>query len=164
MQSNWEKSVEFVIEQEGEYTNDSNDPGGETKWGISKKSYPTLDIKNLTQDQAKAIYESDYWNLVNGDELPNGLDLAVFDMAVNQGVGTAIKLLQKHLGTKEDGVFGPITLAKAKAITQRQILVFLARRLEAYMTLMTKNTKLLSYAINWFYRVVALANKIQLEF
>ena len=160
MQSNWEKSLDFILEQEGEYTNDPRDPGGETKWGICKKSYPNLDIKNLTKDQAKEIYKKNYWDAVKGDELPDGLDLAMVDMAVNQGVTTAIKLLQKHVGTTEDGILGPMTLAKAKALTPRQILVFLARRIEAYMNLMNKNTKLMCYAINWFFRVVALARRI----
>lgn len=62
MSENFEKAVAFVLRHEGGYTNDNRDPGGETKFGISKRAYPSLDIKNLTEEQAKVIYRRDYWD------------------------------------------------------------------------------------------------------
>lgn len=73
--------------------NDPEDPGGETKYGISKRAYPRLDIKNLTLEDASAIYKRDYWNAAGCDDLDDSLALVVFDTAVNCGVGRAKKWL-----------------------------------------------------------------------
>ena len=108
---------------EGNYSTDRSDPGnwtkgqvGEgifkgTKYGISAKSYPDLDIINLTLDDAKVIAKRDYWDACHGDYLPPEFADALFDMAFNQGVVTAVKLFQKALGVTSDGVMGPVTLA-----------------------------------------------------
>jgi len=87
--TDFDQAVEFTLRWEGGYENDPDDPGGETNWGISKRAYPNLDIKNLTKEQAIVIYESDYW-------IPSGcslwewpLNLIVFDTAVNCGVHRA---------------------------------------------------------------------------
>jgi lysozyme family protein len=88
----FDQAFNVVVGIEAGYVNDPNDPGGETKFGISKRAYPQLDIPNLTLDQAKAIYLRDYWHLCKCDELPMDLALAVFDCAVNQGVSTALKV------------------------------------------------------------------------
>lgn len=91
---NFEEAVSFVLKWEGGYTNDPNDPGGETKYGICKRSYPTLDIKNLTLDKAKEIYYQNYWLKAGCDELSPPLDIIVFDTAVNCGVGRAKEFLE----------------------------------------------------------------------
>jgi lysozyme family protein len=95
MENNFEKAFQFTIGAEGNYSNDPQDPGGETKFGISKRSYPSLDIKNLTLDQAKQIYLVDYWGKMGCDDLPFLLDIFAFDASVNQGVGAAKKLIEK---------------------------------------------------------------------
>jgi lysozyme family protein len=87
-----------VIGVEGVYSNDPNDPGGETKYGISKRAYPNTDIKNLTLDQAKAIYRSDYWNPLQLDAKPWPTALLLFDCAVNQGRTFAATLPADPLG------------------------------------------------------------------
>lgn len=89
MDANFERAFKLVIGFEGHYTNDPNDPGGETKFGISKKAFPELDIKNLTLDQAKSIYYDHYWKKVGCDVLPFPLDIIVFDTAVNIGTSAA---------------------------------------------------------------------------
>lgn len=81
-----------VVGIEAGYVNDPDDPGGETQFGISKRAYPHVDIKNLTLEQAKQLYRDDYWHLCNCDALPADMALAVFDCAVNQGVSTALHL------------------------------------------------------------------------
>ena len=112
-----ERCLDAVLADEGGLANHRQDPGGLTKYGISQRAYPTLNIAALTVEQAKSIYQRDYWNPINGDNLPTGLDLILFDCAVNQGVSTAIQLLQQVLGLKTDGHIGPITLAaSAKAM------------------------------------------------
>lgn len=89
------------------------DPGGETKYGISKRAYPNVDIKALTQDEAAQIYSRDYWEPLHGDSLPDAVSFAMFDFAVNSGVGEAIRALQRALGLTVDGVLGPQTIAAA---------------------------------------------------
>lgn len=112
---NFDKAFEIIIGHEGGYVNDHRDPGGETKYGISKRAYPAVDIYNLTLDQAKLIYKRDYWDAVDAESIPGVARLMVFDCAVNCGVTTARKLLQRAVGTKDDGVIGPKTRAAISA-------------------------------------------------
>lgn len=85
----FDAAFSIVIGEEGGYVNDPHDPGGETKFGISKRAYPNLDIKNLTLEDAKAIYKRDYWDVMGCDALSWEMALIAFDAAVNQGVGAA---------------------------------------------------------------------------
>jgi len=112
---NLDAALEIIFRHEGGYVWNPHDPGGETNMGISKRAYPRLDIKNLTKDQAATIYRNDYWNKVRGDDLPPGVDLSVFDMAVNAGPSRSAKILQKVIGTTKDGVIRVITL---KTVTE----------------------------------------------
>lgn len=91
--TNFERAFAFIIGEEGGYVNDPHDPGGETKFGISKRAYPGVDIKALTLDGAKAIYREDYWNALRLDERKYGPALVLFDCAVNQGVVRAKSIL-----------------------------------------------------------------------
>jgi len=88
------RAFEFIKKWEGGYSDDPNDPGGETKFGISKRSYPSLDIKNLTIDQARSIYYRDYWQASGAGNLGWPLSLVVFDSAVQHGVAWVFKMLQ----------------------------------------------------------------------
>ena len=89
----FESVIDGLIRREGGYVNSKNDPGGETRWGISKRYYPHLDIKNLTVEQAKAIYRKDYWGKLGADKLPAHMREIAFDAAVNQGVGATKNML-----------------------------------------------------------------------
>jgi len=102
-------AVKRVIKSEGGYVNDPKDPGGETKYGISKRAYPDVDIAAMSLEYAERLYRRDYW--VKLPTLPEPLDYLVFDFAVNAGVGRAIKVLQITLKVTPDGHFG----AKSKA-------------------------------------------------
>ena len=114
MKNNFHNCILPLLQHEGGYVNDPHDPGGETNMGISKRSYPSVDIKNLTKEQACKIYQADYWNKISGDLLPSGLDMVVFDSAVNSGVRKATMWLQEVLGVTVDGVLGPKTLMALK--------------------------------------------------
>lgn len=93
-------AVELVLKNEGLYVNDVDDKGGETKFGISKRSYPNVDIKNLSVEKAKAIYKKDFWENQNYKNIKNpDLAIKVFDLAVNVGTSRANKLLQRSLRT-----------------------------------------------------------------
>ena len=95
----WTKAIGFVLHWEAGYVNDPNDPGGETNFGISKASYPNVDIKALTQQQAEDIYFRDYWKASGADTLIEGLDLLVLDTAVLCGVGAAKAMLANARGS-----------------------------------------------------------------
>lgn len=83
----------FVFKWEGGYVNDPNDPGGETNYGISKRAYPNVDIKNLTRQSAQDLYQRDYWDAINGSSLDPALAAVALDTAINMGVGRAKQYL-----------------------------------------------------------------------
>ena len=109
--SAFDNCFEIVVGHEGGYVNDPKDPGGETKYGISKRSYPRVNIAALTLDGAKQIYRADYWDKVRGDELDPGLALITFDAAVNNGASQAVRWLQGALN--RDPRYGPAHAALA---------------------------------------------------
>ena len=96
MKKDFETALKFVLKWEGGYSNDPNDPGGETKYGISKRSYPELDISKLTLKQAKEIYYQNYWLKIGCDELPYPFNIVVFDTAVNMGRRRAMEFLNAY--------------------------------------------------------------------
>lgn len=91
----FDECVEIILKHEGGYVNSLKDPGGETNFGISKRAYPKMDIKNLTRQQATAIYKQDYWDRLNVDKLDPWLQLSYFDCAINQGPKRASHLLEQ---------------------------------------------------------------------
>lgn len=107
----FDDAFETLIGHEGGYVWHKEDPGGETKFGITKRTYPHLNIHALTLEQAKAIYRRDFWLKAGCDKLPDGVDFDVFDLAVNSGIGRAAQLLQMALGVTPDGSIGTKTLA-----------------------------------------------------
>jgi lysozyme family protein len=116
-------------------TNDPLDPGGLTKYGVSQKSFPSVDIANLTEDSALTIYDAHYWRRARCDELPPALALCMFDCAVNQGSVTAVKILQRALNVQPDGVFGPTTLnAVATRPLRRLVTDFIILRSNRYLS------------------------------
>lgn len=126
----------LILINEGGYVNDPHDKGGETKYGISKTAYPNIDIKNLTLEQARAIYHRDYWLRCKCEFLPDALSVAVFDYAVNSGCRRAIKDLQAVLGVAVDGIIGNQTIGAANRIPQRKVLSeYLDKRLNYLMSL-----------------------------
>lgn len=122
----FEDAVSIILDIEKGYVNNPNDPGGETNFGISKRQYPGYNIKTLTRPEAIAIYHEDYWQPLKPLLLPERIRLCMFDCAVNQGVPTAIKILQAAVGAKPDGVLGPFTLSLIQKKTPFEVLDALA--------------------------------------
>lgn len=119
---------------EGGYVNHPKDPGGETKWGISKRAYPHVDIKNLTEAQAAELYREDYWKPLNCEKLPPYLRLMVFDAGINQGVSAAGAMLQAALGLPIDGIIGPKTIERVHTVDKLKMLeVYKTHRVNRYM-------------------------------
>ena len=130
--------IERVLTHEGGYVNDPRDPGQETRWGISKRSYPAVDIRNLTRAQAVDIYRRDFWQRVRGDELPREFAFQALDAAVNHGIGNAVRWMQRAACVADDGVIGPVTLAAVqRAQAADLVLRFNAERLRFYAKLTT---------------------------
>lgn len=129
---NFDRAFAIVVGCEGGYINDPDDAGGETKFGITKRSYPGLNIKSLTVDQAKNLYLRDYWTPIHGDKMPWPLCCYAFDSAVNQGVSASIHMTQQAVGAKADGAIGPKTLAAYAASTAAHAASLMALREARY--------------------------------
>lgn len=120
MKESYNLALKAVLEFEGGYVNHPKDPGGKTYKGVTQRTYDsfrkgrTQDVRKMSEDELKAIYRNLYWNKVQGDLLPVGVDLAVFDFAVNSGVSRAAKVLQGLVGVPMDGVIGPQTIKAAQ--------------------------------------------------
>lgn len=102
----FEPAIEITLINEGGLVDNPNDPGGVTKYGLSQRTYPSLDIRNLTVDQAKAIYLRDFWKF--GGIISQAVANKIFDMYVNEE-HEAIKIAQGILGLTQDGMYGPQT-------------------------------------------------------
>lgn len=114
MQTNYKHALEVILHHEGGYVNHPKDPGGETNLGVTKRVYEEWggekDMVDLLVEDVAPIYQKNYWDRCKCDDLPSGLDLCVFDFAVNAGPSRSAKFLQRLIGTTVDGGIGPNTL------------------------------------------------------
>lgn len=164
----FDKSFDRTIGHEGGFQADPKDRGnwttgvigkGElkgTKFGISAMTYPKLDIKNLTVEQAKAIYKKDFWDALGMDRFPTALQFQLFDAAINHSWRRTVQILQRAVGVTDDGVIGPKTIAAVNAEELNDLLMnFLAERIEYF----TKLSTFATYAKGW---MVRCANNLRL--
>ena len=156
--SKFDEIIEVVLEHEGGYVNDPEDPGGETNFGIAKRSHPDVDIKNLTREGAKEIYKEVYWDKNKVESLPEELWHIYFDMCVNQGKSRAVKIIQRAVNGKGgsldvDGGMGPMTIA---AIGKSRVELDRVRayRVKYYSDLVTKKPDLERFYFGWFKRAL----------
>ena len=154
MKTTFEEIIEQVLEHEGGYVNDPTDLGGETKYGITKRFYPDVDIKNLTEEQAKEIYKRDYWDKNRVESLPENLWHIYFDMCVNMGKRTAVKVLQRAANNKGrdidvDGGLGPATIGALKGVELDRVRAF---RVKYYVDLITAKPEQEKFYLGWFRR------------
>jgi len=145
MRHNLERSIEEVLRHEGGWSDHPADPGGATNMGVTLRTYrkykrnPHLtpeDLKNLTLEEVHDIYKIGYWDPIKADELPSGVDFVVFDMAINAGPGRAVKLLQEVVGTRADGVVGPITLRAVDEYSPERVVTDYTNAREDYYRLL----------------------------
>lgn len=123
MKSNFEVCLKHVLSHEGGFVNHPQDPGGMTNLGVTKRVWEEWvghevdekTMRNLTPEIVAPMYKRKYWDKIQGDELPDGIDYVVLDAAVNSGPGRAIKWLQGCVGVDMDGALGPKTLGAVKA-------------------------------------------------
>ncbi len=119
----WTEAIGRCLSHEGGYVNNPADPGGETKFGISKRSYPHLNIAELTRYDAINIYKRDFWDAINADRLPSSVMYQLFDFAINSGTSTAIRYLQRAIGVADDGIWGPHSQAVADSTSEADMLL-----------------------------------------
>ena len=147
-----------VLNHEGGYVNDPQDPGGETKFGISKRAYPNVDIKNLSRKQAIKIYYDDYWIKTGVVFLPKKLRQIYFDMTVNMGRSRATKILQETCNNKNkqqiavDGKLGKMTAKASEFVEPERLKSF---RVKYYADLVNRKPTLKKYWFGWYRRAVS---------
>ncbi|MFZ6726149.1 glycoside hydrolase family 108 protein [Undibacterium sp. MH2W] len=147
---NFDICINRLLGNEGSYVNDPSDPGGETNWGISRRSYPMVDIKNLTKAQASMIYKRDFWDVVQLDDAPLGIANQLLDFAVNSGLQTAIRALQRAVGVADDGVLGAFS---KQAIAKMQSHDIVMRLLAERIIFMTNCKNFDSDGKGWMRRI-----------
>jgi lysozyme family protein len=149
MIQNFDKSLAAVLVHEGGFVNNPKDPGGMTNLGCTKAvweehcGHPVDEktMRALTPNDVGPLYRRKYWNKVNGDDLPSGVDYVVFDAAINSGPGRAVKWLQACVGVEPDGGIGPKTLAAVQTFDAKQLVKdYTKRRLSFLMDLPTWDT------------------------
>ena len=141
MEANFFFSLEMVLKHEGGFVDHPEDPGGATNKGITHKTYAEFlgrpledvdELKNIPDEHVQLIYKNGYWDRIMADQMPDGLDFATFDWAVNSGPGRAAKNLQSLVGATEDGAIGPRTMARINSTDPVALIQALAKRREEY--------------------------------
>lgn len=148
----FDEAFKLLLAHEGGYINHRADPGGETKLGISKRSYPHLDIAALTLADARDIYRRDFWGPAGCDAVPDALKFDLFDCAVNSGVGAAVRMLQRVVCEKADGILGPRTLQAVQSMAPTRLV---ARFAGARLALMADLPTWPSFGRGWARRIAA---------
>ena len=136
------------------------DAGGLTKFGIDQASHPHIDIKALDYSQASQIYHDDEWTRCRCDDLPDGYDIAVFDIAVNNGAGAAAVLLQRAVAVTIDGFIGPKTIAAANNAGASGLATLLSLRRDRYEAIVARNPGQSKFLKGWLDRNSDLAQLV----
>lgn len=163
----FDQALAFVLAREGGFVDDPRDPGGRTNFGITQATYNRwrsvngynpADVADIKQAEVQTIYRLNYWNASKAYLLPMPLALVHFDAAVNQGVGQAVKFLQRVVEVKDDGQFGPVTEGAVKTAVDagrvRELAhQYLWQRLAHYRIISQRNTVLLAFLPGWIRRL-----------
>ena len=157
-------AIHRILEHEGGYTDNPNDAGNwtggvvgkgqlkGTRYGISAGSYPDLDIKHLTLDEASKIYYRDYWQKNKLNELDHALAFQVFDAAIQHGSKNAVKFLQKIVGATADGIIGNQTLSRVHDYDQDKLaILYVKERMNFYTSLSKSNWT--NFGLGWMRRM-----------
>jgi lysozyme family protein len=155
----FERLVGMILNHEGGYVNDPVDPGGETKYGISKRTYPYVDIKNLTVDQAKDIYYRDWWKPLRCPEIKHDrIAQKHLDTSINVGPRNGVRILQRALcdvgeAVVVDGIIGPKTLAATNRTDPDKLLATMRyQQAQFYKRIINRNPELARFERGWMNR------------
>ncbi len=165
---NWPNILKWCLVHEGGYVNHPRDPGGATNRGITQRVYNAWrtrngvqpqSVRHITDEEVNQIYRRQYWDRVQGDELPSGLDYAVYDFAVNSGVYRAATYLQNLVGVTPDGVIGEITLA---AIAEKDVEKLIIALCDKRMGFLRRLQHWPTFKTGWTRRVMGKIAGIQI--
>lgn len=170
MRENFDSAFGHVMRSEGGYVNDTKDPGGETNLGVTKAAWgaylgrPIADgeMKLLTKEIVKPFYKKMYWDKVQGDALPKGIDYLAFDFAVNAGTGQSAKFIQRAVGAKDDGSIGPATMALVAKTDPHELIAGFSQQKEAfYKDLAARKPDLSKFLNGWLIRTSTVSTVAQ---
>lgn len=156
---NYAAALKLVLKSEGGWSDDNRDPGGATMQGVTQKTYDVWrrshglklqSVRHISQAELAQLYAATFWNVIQGDQLPAGLDYAVFDAAVNSGTGRAPKWLQQIVGVDADGYIGPRTIA---AVMQHDIRDLIERYCDARLAYLQHLPTWPTFGRGWSRRV-----------
>jgi lysozyme family protein len=169
--SRFDISLERILKHEGGFVNDPLDSGGITNLGVTKRVWEEFvghpvseaDMRNLTVEKVSRLYKQRYWDRVQADKLPKGVDYVVFDFAINAGVGRAVKTLQSTVGSNPDGIIGNQTLARVNAIDAKELVnKYSDARTDFYQGIVARKPDQTRFIRGWLNRVED-ARKLGLE-
>ena len=162
MTEEFNKCIEIVLKFEGGLSDHVEDRGGLTKYGISQKAYPEIDIKNLTLEKAKEIYYKDYWLKIGCHRIQWPLNLLLLDFGIHSGIGRSYNLimtLQEQLNVKVDGKLGPKTAAIIMLSNTKNLSRFMLRdRLNFLCTIVQRSPEQAKFLKGWMNRIFDLYN------
>lgn len=155
----FDTAMAWILSIEGGYVDDPSDRGGETKYGISKRQYPWLDIESITKEDAADFYRKDYWVANNCNKLPQAIGLYLFDCVVNHRATTGIKFLQLAIGAKADGIIGPLTIKKSYQVDARTVIHSMnVRRARYYFDMVMASKSQAKFLDGWTSRLFLLTD------
>jgi len=157
--ANYNLAIVKTLAREGgaKFTDDPNDSGGATKYGISQKAYPNLDIRSLTEQQARDIYKRDYWDRIHGDDITSQtIAENIFDTAVNMGVKTASRLAQLSLDiTPADGIIGGDSLKIINNANEELFIAgFTIAKIARYAAICNRDRSQTKFLLGWINRAL----------
>jgi lysozyme family protein len=165
------RCLQFTLSREGGFVDDPSDHGGATNYGITQRVYTeglagkgllTKSVRLITLDEVSNIYQEKYWLPSNAGNCPVSVDLCVFDLAVNSGVGRAVRFLQRAVGVVDDGVFGPATHAAVLAANPVDLAAKLCEmRRNFYLAIVDHDPSQSKFLKGWLSRVDALEKEIR---
>jgi lysozyme family protein len=170
--TSFKQSLALVLAHEGGFVNNPRDPGGATNCGVTQAVYDAYrklhglalrSVRQIDPMETKDIYISQYWRRIRGDELPAGIDYAVFDFAVNSGVSRAIRYLQRQLGVDDDGSLGNVSIEAVFAATRKDEEMFVIEYCANRVAFLRSLATFPDFGKGWVRRVMGYKDGVQVD-
>jgi len=170
------QSLDWLLEEEGGFSNHPSDRGGATMYGVTQATYdgwrnkkgrPRQPVGNITKDEAYELYQEEYWNASGCDKLPWPISYLVFDAAVNSGVSRGVRWMQQGIGVSADGKVGPHTLSVAQAVVADgdtpKLLAIVDARVQFLSNLVKRSPSQAVFLLGWWRRTQRVLARALLE-
>jgi lysozyme family protein len=169
MAKDLDEALEYLLEEEGGWSNHPLDRGGATMYGITQRTYNAWrdkkkrkrqTVRSITKQEAKELYQKEYWEAASCDKLPWPISYLTFDAAVNSGVSRAVKWTQTGLRVQADGIVGSATVAKASSVLDegdgRAILDIVDQRVSFLANLIRSKESQQAFLLGWWRRTLRI--------